>query len=145
MAYALEVDGLSLLIDGAWQVNRSLLRLMSGPAKKGENTSIPGLAGRLDNEHLADETPYDLELLVKGRNNHAGVPYADDVAGKILNLKYLRTRLAEPTGTFAAELTLPDASTLTGDVQVANWMVARDDGAVATVTFDLIVLQGVLT
>jgi len=143
--FYLEVDGLSLKLDGAWQIDRSLSRLKGGPPKRGQNTIVPGVAGRLDNPKRLDEGVYDLVMLVKGRKDRLGAPYADEVAGKILNLDYLETRLYEPTGTLAAVLYMPDASTQTGDVQFDNWTVAKDEGAVATVTFDLIVPAGRVT
>jgi hypothetical protein len=37
---------------------------------------------------------------------------------------------------------LPDASTMTADVQIRDWQVARDEGAVAIVTYDLVVPAG---
>jgi hypothetical protein len=145
VAFYLELDSLSMQIPGAWQINRSLLRLLGGPVKRGENVMVPGVPGRDDVPRLPDETVYDLELLVRGLNDHTAAPFGDEIEGKVTNLRYLQGRFGEEDGTIGAELYLPDGTSLTGTVQVINWMVAADQGAVATVTFDLVLVDGVWT
>ncbi len=144
MAFYLEVENVSLRQPGAWQIGRSLTRLLGGPAKRGENTLIPTRAGRDPNPMRVDQGVYDLEMLVMGRFDGDGMPYTDEIDGKVSNLLYLRSLLVIPEGTLFAELHLPDASTLTGMIQVINWVVVRDDGGTATVTFDVVVPAGML-
>mgnify|MGYP001572085398 CR=1 FL=1 len=48
------------------------------------------------------------------------------------------------TGGLNATLYLPDASTLVGDVQILNWIIARDNGTSAFVSFDLLTVDGSL-
>lgn len=144
MAYTLTIDGVSLNVPGAWHVNRSLIRLMGGPKTRGENTRIPNVPGVVPNPQRIDETIYDLELVVRGKNNASLTPWSDEIVGKFENLGYLQNALAIPDGSTykAASLLLPTGDTQFADVQVLNWQVAADHGVTAIVTFDLLVLDG---
>jgi hypothetical protein len=141
MTTYLEVDGLSLNIAGAWHINRSLLRLLGGAAKRLEHTTFPYVAGQVAYQPYLDLSVFDLELVVKGDNNVHGTPYADKIAGKIANLVYLRNNLFDLTDITVAATLYMDTGNMTADVQVAN-AVPVDLGATALVTFDLIVPAG---
>lgn len=140
----LEVEGVSLHKPGAWRIRRSLIRLLGGPAKRGENTLIPTRDGRDPNPLRVDQTIYDLEMLVEGRLNGSGTPYADEIDGKVTNLLYLRNLLAVPEGELDAVLYLPSGSPLTAAIQITNWVVVNDEGTSAVVTFDVVVPAGML-
>lgn len=145
MAFYLKLDSISTQIEGAWQINRSLLRLLGGPAKRGQNRILPTVAGRTANTKRPDQTIYDLEMLVKGNKNHLGVSYPDAIEGKAMNLRFLQVRYGEAQGLLPAVLYLPDDSTLEADVQVDNWEVVADNGVSAMVAFDLVLVAGVWT
>lgn len=140
--FHLTVNGVSLLQPGFCRINRSLIGLLGGPSRRNDNLVLPYVEGRPAYKHWPDETVYDLELLVEGINDSAGDPHTDPVAGKIANLIYLRQNVALDSAiTVEATLATPTGD-LDADVQILNWMVARDEGTSALVTFDLLVPSG---
>ncbi len=147
MAVGLTIAAQALDIDGAWKHNRSLRRLRSSVRSRGDNRLIPNLAGRRAYPVQRDEVVVDLELIVFGRNNSAGTPYANTLAGLDTNLAYLDDWVAGlmdgTTSTYAASLETPDGTTYTADVQVLNWNIAQEHGTVAVVGYDLRVPAGI--
>lgn len=143
MANDLTINGVLLERPGFCRVNRSLLRLLSGPAKRGHNVVLPGAAGQRPYDRVVDATIYDLEMRVQGRVDNAGVAHPDVITGKIANLIWLEENVDIPgSALVAATLRLQGQADRTADVHVLNWQIARDDGPSAVVTFDLDVPAG---
>jgi hypothetical protein len=140
--FYLTLNSVNLNRPGFCRINRSLIRLLGGPALSDVNQKVPYVDGHHAFDQLIDQTIYDLEAVVEGKVNQSGSPHADPIDGKVTNLVYLRDTIGTP-----ANLTMPavlhtSVEDISVDAQVANWMVARDEGYSAIVTFDLIVPRG---
>lgn len=140
----LDLNGVSTDVPGAWHIDRSLVRLLGAPAKRGENTAAPYALGRIAHPQWPDQLVVDLSMNVFGLRDSAGAPHSDPSAGLIANLLYLRDNIfaadTTVTATIPAVLHLPGGDRV-ADVQVANDL-AVDRGGVVTITFDLIVPAG---
>lgn len=138
----LTLNGIDLNRRGFCTVDRSLIRLLGGASTVDVNQKLPYVPGRVSFDQIIDQTVYDLEALVEGKRTYAGVAHTDEVDGKVANLTYLRTNIADPAATTMTAVLHTAAGNITVDAQVANWIVGRDNGASAKVAFDLIVPAG---
>lgn len=127
---------------GFFTIDRSLIRLFGGPATVDVNQKVPYVDGREPFPQLIDQTVYDLEGLVEGKRTYGDTPHGDQVDGKVANLVYLRQQIGTPNSATIVAVLHTAAEDITVDAQVANWMVAKDEGTSAKVTFDLIVPAG---
>ena len=144
MTFGLAVESQSLDIAGAWQHNRSIRRLMSNVKVRGENRIKPGVGGRTARTLMRDETITDLELMVFGINDSTGSAHSDVIAGLHENLWYLNDWALDTIAstTLTTVLTLTDSRTFETEAQILNWQVAKDDGTVATISYDLRIPSG---
>jgi hypothetical protein len=137
----LTLNGINLDLDGAWRINRSLVRLLGGAKKRNSNIPMPYVHGRVAYTPWRDQVVYDLELNVFGKKDSVGAAHASVEAGKLENLAYLYDMIGEDEGiTMPAVLHLATGNR-SADAQVANWLPV-DLGAMAVITFDLIVPAG---
>ena len=145
----LTIDSQSFDIAGAWKHNRSLRRLRSTIATKGENGPKPGQAGRTPYGVLPDEVIVDLELIVFGANNAAGTPHADIVTGLDTNMAFLddwvRDHADGTTATWTASYLAPNGTTYTTGVQVLNWRIMQDNAISVVIGYDLRIPSGTWT
>ena len=149
MAVGLTIDGQSLDIEGAWKHNRSLRRLRSTAASRGDNRIIPGTAGRTAYPVLRDEVIVDLELIVSGSNDAAGTPHASLIAGLDENLAFLddwmRDHMDGSAATYTATLETASGTTYTTPVQILNWQVASEHAVQVVMSYDLRIPSGTWT
>ena len=149
MALGLTFDSQSLDIDGAWKHNRSLRRLRSTVQTRGESRLIPKVAGRKAYPLLLDEVVVDLELMVFGRNNAAGTPHLDRLAGLDDNLAFLddfvRDRANGTTATYTAALETASGRTFETEAQILNWQVADENAVQVVMSYDLRIPSGTWT
>lgn len=121
--------------------------LWPSPARRGENLLIPGAPGRIAFPKRKDETTVTLECLVIGDCDQSGTPHADKSAGLATNWMTVYTALDSMLDSnVGASLTLPNAVTLTGTVQVIEITPSSTEmeGAL-NFTVDLILPDGELT
>lgn len=142
---SLAIGGVSLSTK-AWAVT-NLFVLYNAAPRRGENTLIPGLAGRIPHPKRKDEAVRTLELLVIGDCSSIGVPYSDRNVGLETNWLTLKNGLLSTTSTtLTAVLTRPSGSTLSGPVQIGNSELGAPGVAgVYTATLDLTLPNGELT
>lgn len=144
----LTIDGQSFDIEGAWKHNRSLRRLRSTIATRGENRRVPGTAGVIANPVRLDQVTVDLELMVMGQNDGTGTPHASMLQGVDENLDYLedfvRSLADGTTSTYPATL-VTTGGTYTTDVQILNWQIAQENAVQVVVGYDLRVPSGTWT
>lgn len=149
MAVGLTVDGQSLDIDGAWEHDLSLGRLLGSVRTRGSNRRVPGAQGVIARPLRKDEVVVDLQLEVYGSKDETGAAHADYFAGLSDNLIYLREwveGLADgSTETYTALLEVPGGRQFTTDAQIINWQVARHDVTIAYVSYDLRIPSGTWT
>lgn len=116
----LTVAGVSLCTR-AWCV-LDLSPLWGIPDLRGQNTTLPSYAGRRPRPRRVDQTAYPLAFLITGAVDQDGDAHDDPVMGLATNLDYLWDNVVSPPDppatTRAAELTMPDDSTRTADVQI---------------------------
>lgn len=114
-----------------------------GPSDlRGTNIIVPSLAGRRARPRRVDQTSYPLAFWITGAVDQDGDAHANPVMGLATNLDYLWEHVASPPDppetTRQAQLTMPDGSMRTADVQVTlsvNEKVGPyDASAVLTVT-----------
>lgn len=130
MAEWLEIAGVNLHIEGAWKI-KDLAPLLNR-AVRGGDRKIPGVAGVTPHRRRRDVFTVSLELMLYGRVNNAGAPWADGRRGLYGNSEYLIAQLIDAAtaadGTRAAVLHLPDGTTRTGNVHVAGLEFAGERG-----------------
>jgi phosphoribosylformylglycinamidine (FGAM) synthase PurS component len=83
-------------------------------------------------------------MVITGGVNLTGTPYADRWNGLYTNLAYLKSNVLDPTGTatMSSTLTLPDASTLSADIQVDGFQSVRKVNAIHVYTIQLTIPAG---
>lgn len=90
---------------------------------------IPGDEGALPYAMDIGPATFDLNMLIIGAVNQDGLPYADAWEGLASNINAFRTDVLDPiltnNGQHAAELSVPDGSSRTADVQVREWKPGR--------------------
>lgn len=149
MAVGLTIDGQSFDIDGAWEHDKSLGRLLGSLRSRGSSRLVPGSAGTLPNPIRPTEVIVDMALQVLGTKNAVGTPYADEFAGVTDNLIFLRDFVADRMDgtikTVPAVFEAPGGRQFTTGVQILNWDIARHEGLIAFVTYDLRIPSGVWT
>lgn len=121
--------------------------LWSPASRRGENSLIPDLAGRIPNPRRKDQTQRTLECVIIGDCNAVGTPHSSREAGLATNFMSLRSSVFNWGGTtLSASLTLPNGGTLSGVVQVIEVTTGSTDvvGAL-TFTIDLVLPYGELT
>ena len=147
MSYTLTIDGQSLDIDGAWGHNRSLRRLRSTIATRGDNQAVEGVPGTTAYGVIRHETVVDLELKVYGINDRLGAAHPDLLTGVDENLAYLDDWVADHTtgspATYAASLLTSGGTTYTANVQILNWQVAQENAVQVVMSYDLRVPSGI--
>lgn len=149
MAVGLTIDGQSFDIDGAWEHDKSIGRLLGALRSRGHSRLVPGSAGVLANPIRPTEVIVDLVLEVYGEKNNLGAAHADVFAGVTDNLIFLRdfvkARMDGTTKTVPAVFEAPGGRRFTTGVQILNWDIARHESTVAFVTYDLRIPSGVWT
>jgi hypothetical protein len=140
----LEIDGESMHTF-AWCVTDVTALWVPTPPYRGKNVVIPGAEGqrpyplRIDQAHIA------LPMVISGVVDDTGAEYGDPWVGLTTNVTTLRGFLdapAAPTATVPAQLTLPDATVLTADVQVDGIRIGVHVGPVFRATLDLTIPAG---
>lgn len=120
--------------------------LLDTPALRGDDLVMPGAAGVRAYPRVIDVTTVSIGMVINGKKNEAGTPYADPIAGMLTNRDYLEANLgiaddaADATrGTVPFTFVRAGAlSTLTADVTVLGlrgWTTRG--GGLALVRLDL--------
>ncbi len=93
------------------------------------NVTIPGANGNRPYRYWIGEATHDIQMRITGLVDQSGTPNADPFLGYQTNLAYLKTNLLTPpvTGTFAATISLPSASTISANVQVLGLQFQQFD------------------
>lgn len=142
----LTIDSQSFDIEGAWKHNRSLRRLRSTVATRGESIAMPYVAGRTAFPTRPDEVVVDMELMVFGIRDSAGSLHTDRLAGLDENLAYLEDFVLDHTDgtttTWTATLETPSARTWTAEVQILNWQILQENGVQVVIGYDLRIPAG---
>jgi len=129
----------------AWAVV-DLTPLWLPAMQRGRNRIIPGASGMIVNRRRKTQTLHPLTLVVSGGTDLNGNPYTDVWDGLYQNMLYLKQQVFDPPGGSAvsrtAVLTLPDASTLTAEVQIEDVSAVDRKGPVHIYTMDLILPMG---
>lgn len=133
----------------AWAI-LDLTPLWMPAALRGANRIVPGAAGVIANPRRKTETRHDLVLVIAGGVDMNGDPYPERWDGLYTNLAYLKTNVFDPpTGvgvvSRTAELTLPDTSTLTAEVQVDELQPVNKVNAIHVYTIGLTIPMGEFT
>lgn len=118
----LTIGGVAL-IGPAWTVvEEALTDLWLGGDLRGEDRIIPGAAGAIPYPRRWTVTRRSIPMWINPDVDRTGAAHSSPQVGLWLNIKYLRENVVDPpgttTGTRAAVLTLPDATTRTADVHV---------------------------
>jgi hypothetical protein len=141
---AVTLKSIQMIKDGAWRLSMGSVSRLFSATYRGENRTLPGVAGRVVRPIVLDQLIVDMELHVLGMKDNTGAAHTNVTVGKVENLAYLWTQL----GLESAPVTLAvdtGVSQYTAQVQVTNWMVLREGNTNATVTFDLVIPAGKLT
>lgn len=142
----LSIAGVSLNTP-AWDIPNPL-KLLAEASTRGENTTLPGAAGRRGNPMRLDQYETDLAFLLNGEVNQAGTPYSDPWVGLETNLAYLWTNVFTPVstgrGTRAASFTTVGGAVRTATVQVEPLHLPNDveDPTLVEAVLHLIVVSG---
>lgn len=136
----LDINGISMNKDRAWQVRGSMARLLAAPPKRRPDVTLPYVDGRPSFDQYYDQAVHDLAVDVYGFKDSSGSAHANRWDGMIANALYLRTNVFSLKGLVPAVLHLSSGD-LTADVQVANDQVS-DIGGALVITFDLIIPEG---
>lgn len=129
----------------AWRVI-NLEVLYDGPAVRGENQIIPGVAGTSALPVMAHESTKTLELVIFGGYDNTGAAHTNARLGVRANLLYLVDNLVLP-GTSdtsrAAILHMLSGSTRTANVQIVGGLRAgKVGGGNARATLDIRIPAG---
>lgn len=116
------VDGLDEVPTGTpgWWGRNYMGWIMLGP-RLGEHRHIPGVDGRTPIPQEFDELTVVTPLLIIGKVDADGNPYADPIDGVWANHKYLREHLFSYTGVRDVTLHAPDGTLWTGEATVQDW------------------------
>lgn len=132
----------------AWMV-RDVRQLYAPQKYRGRNIIIPNVAGSLATRYRITEAAFSLKMWFTGVCDTAGSPHANRFTGFQTNLDAFTAAILEPPagGTYAATLTMPDASTRTADVQVLGFEFDPVDRAVESpykfdATLSLLIPEG---
>jgi hypothetical protein len=137
-----EINAVPLATD-AWECLNPL-ELHKPAARRGQDRLIPGAAGVRAKTRRADVTRRQLQLVVTGKYMWDGTLHANSEVGVVANLDHLAANLFDAQGDpVTATVHLPDATTVTGSVQVESldWEFHGYD---ATVTIDITIPAGAL-
>jgi hypothetical protein len=113
----------------------NLLELWQPADQRGSDRLVPGTAGVLAQQRRDTVTRRSLQMLIVGDVDRTGTPQADRFEGLQVNVEYLRSNVAAPTGatdgTRSAVLTMPDGTTRTEPVHVVGFEFGnfREDAA----------------
>lgn len=142
----LTIDGFAL--NGpAWDIPNPM-KLLAEASLRGENTTLPGAAGRRGNPRRLDQSEHDLAFLITGEADSTGTPHADPWFGLEANLDTLWTNVFAPVasgrGTRAAVFTTVAGSVRTATVQVEPLHLPNDidDPTLVEAVLHLTILTG---
>jgi len=130
----------------AWSI-LDLTPLWMPAALRGANRIVPGAAGVIVNPKRKTETRHELVLVMTGGVDISGVAYPNRWHGLYTNMEYLKANVLDPpTGvgivSRTAELTLPDASTLTAEIQVEDFQPVNKVNAIHVYTMGIVIPMG---
>ena len=130
----------------AWSTLNNFV-LWNGAPRRGTNTLIPDLEGRIAQPRRKDEATRTLECVIIGDCDTAGVAHADRVKGLWTNWNTLKAGLLSyGTTTITASLVTPTGSTVSGPVQIVDHELGETGtSGVLTFTLDLVIPAGELT
>lgn len=116
------------------------------PELRGENTILPGVAGRYAFEQVIDQTDIETGLVIVGDATHAGASTADTFVGLRANRDWLMDNVHTPNGaTRVAKLHQgPFASPLLADVQ-CKITLGRMVGPTLRAVFKMTLVDGEFT
>lgn len=121
--------------------------LWKGAPRRGANSLIPGLAGRIPQPRRKDEATRTLEVLIIGDCNATGTPHANRSSGLAANWGTLESSILAWTGTgVTATLVRPNGVSRSGIVQIVDHDLGETgvEGAL-TLTLDLVLPYGELS
>ena len=136
----LDINGVSMNKDRAWQVRLSMARLLASPPTRNNNQLLPYADGQVAMDQWYDQAVIDMAVDVYGFKDSAGAAHSNRFDGMVANALYLRTNVFSVKGLVPAVLHLSSGD-LTADVQVRNDQVS-DIGGALVITFDLIIPEG---
>lgn len=120
----------------AWSTLNNYV-LWNAATRRGENSLIPDLPGRIAQPYRKDETIRTLECVIIGDCNTAGVAHANRTSGLWTNWTSLKTGILSSTATtMTASLVLPTGGTITGAVQIVGSELG-ETGTTGALTFTL--------
>lgn len=121
--------------------------LWKGAPRRGENSLIPDLPGRIAQPRRKDEATHTLECIIIGDCGATGTPHSTREAGLATNWLTIKNGLLSYTGTtITASLALPNGTTLTGPVQIIDHDMSDENmSGVLTFSLDLVIPAGELT
>lgn len=120
----------TLMCGPAWQPV-AIEKLWKGAPNRGKTRVVPDVAGSIAFAMVAAERTLDVELLITGSVNQAGVAHSDPVEGFVANVDSiwaLVTPPTPPTITRTSTLTMPNASTRTAAIVVEDFDYSRETG-----------------
>jgi hypothetical protein len=147
MADYITIGSTNLYVAGAWKLTDPTVFLGQGPFR-GTDRIVPGAAGAVARPRVLGTYDVVTELMVFGKNDGAGTPFANERLGIKANVATLRTNLL--TGTSATMThTFSDASTRTGacivnELRVVSGLEQHVAGLVV-LAMDVTLLAGKLT
>lgn len=141
----LSIGGSSLHTAAYSLLEESVLQLWTPRSHRGRNVVIPGAAGTRPKPRRVDESIYPMKLVIVGAVDDTGAVNSDVYEGLQENIAAVEAIIASPTpptATLSATLTMPDASTLTADVQCGPLLIGDKFLDMVQATFELIVPAG---
>lgn len=131
MAETLAIGSVTLDVDGCCKV-RDLAPLVSGSDVRGSDRLVPGSAGVIANPRRETVTVVNLQLMLFGAKDFAGVAHPDVRTGLLLNAAYLQENVSRPTGvgdgTRTATLTWQGLAAVVKPVHVLGDLSLAGDG-----------------
>lgn len=127
-----------------------LIELWMPPKTRGVNIVIPHVSGTRARPYRITETDYSLPMMISGAVDQFGAPDAAGVMARLWkNMKYLHDNVTDPptapTATVPASLLMPDATTLTADVQVIGMTLGYHIAELTKATLDIRIPAGRFT
>lgn len=144
----LTIEGLSMHIDGAWNVLNPQV-LWTPVEYKGQNRRKPRAQGSRANPRRIAQGTYSLDMLIDGRwDVPAAAVAVSPWIGLQHNVRYLQSTVVNPpiapTATRPATLVMPDGDVLAGPVQCGPLIHQGTETSVFTAVLTVIVPGGVL-
>lgn len=139
--FQLEIDNQPFEIDGCCRLLG--LSKVFGFVTRGSSTLIPHLDGQDPNVKRIDQAVWGMEFVIYPWRDPDGDPYDDQLEGILTNVAYFRDFLAPTTVTKTAVIRQPSPLTdFTGEIQVEDFEVVREEGQTLITAFDLVLPAG---